>query len=339
MPDPQPPRSTANPSPVRRAGSIRRTTSLDVTWTDGPTGPRRFEGRARDVLKPASGPDRLRAEAELTALVDFDRKITQLTARPSPEGIERLVGERGGGHLRGALRDLLPGLIEQAHPLYLLLDDISGTSLVSNWGWSQWSEDWAEQMRLSSGARDMQAMMDERKDVCWGFREGSSALDASRHFSREPAADGKDLRNPEDPAGWHAFPEHDGLSFRRARRIDLWREADRVAIEASFQDSAPRPDGGRAALHEYVIRASLDPETLVLTALDPEGRVLPFHECPGAIANARGLIGTPLGGIREAVLGNLRGPLGCTHLNDALRALAEVPELLAELDEALVLAG
>lgn len=338
MPDPQPPRSTANPSPPRRPGSIRRTTSIDVTWTDGSVGPRRFEGRARDVLKPLSGPDRIRVEASMTAIVDFDRRITALASEPSPPSLASLVGERGGGHLRGVLRERLPELIEAAHPLYLLLDDISGTSLVSNWGWSQWNADWAEQMRADAGV-SLQDMMDERKDVCWGFREGSTALDASKHFHREEAADGKDLRNPDDPAGWHDFPPSEGVSFRRARRIDLWREADRVGIEASFQDSAPRPGGGRAALHEYVIRASLDPDTLELTRLDPEGRVLPFHECPGAIPGARALVGTPLGEIRQAVLGRLRGPQGCTHLNDALRALAEVPALLTELDEALAPAG
>ena len=73
----------------------------------------------------------------------------------------------------------------------------------------------------------------------------------------------------------------------------------------------------------------------MIVSLDPEPRVLPFHECPGAIANARGLIGTPLGQVRQTVLEQLRGPAGCTHLNDALRALAEVPQLLAVLDEAI----
>ena len=59
--------------------------------------------------------------------------------------------------------------------------------------------------------------------------------------------------------------------------------------------------------------------------------VLPFGECPGAVAGALGLIGTPLADIRETVLERLRGPAGCTHLNDALRALAEVPILVEQL--------
>ena len=338
MTDLKPPRSTANPVPVRRVGSVRRTTSIDVTWTDGPNGPRRFEGRARDVLKGTDGMDRVRAAAEMSALVTFDRTITAITATPSPPGLERLVGERGGGHLRMVLGEILPGLIAEAHPLYLLLDDISGTSLVSNWGWSQWGEDWIERMRTATGAVNLAEMLSDRTNVCWGFQPGFSSHNLESRFSDQTAADGKELRNPEDPAGWHDFPVSEGIAFRRARRIDVWRESGELRVEASFQDSAPRPDGGRAALHEYVIRAKLDPATLALETLEPEGRVLPFHECPGAITNARGLIGTPLGQIREAVLGKLRGPQGCTHLNDALRALAEVPRLLESLDAELATA-
>jgi hypothetical protein len=59
--------------------------------------------------------------------------------------------------------------------------------------------------------------------------------------------------------------------------------------------------------------------------------VLPFIECPGAVTNAAKLVGTPLPLIREAVLRDLRGTAGCTHLNDALRALAEVPKLVEQL--------
>ena len=45
------------------------------------------------------------------------------------------------------------------------------------------------------------------------------------------------------------------------------------------------------------------------------------------------LTGYPLAGLRRSVLDTLTGIECCTHLNDALRALAEVPVLLDELDE------
>lgn len=329
----KPVRSTANPSPLRRAGSIRRTSSLDVTWPDGGTDLRRFEGRARDVIRQADGSDHVRAEARMTADLDFERCILAISADPAPARIQQLVGQRGGGHLRVFLREQMPELFEQAHPLYLLLDDISGTSLVSNWAWSQWGDDWLSNMQGVTGAVNVEEMLAQRTNVCWGFQPGFSSHDRDERPGHETAADGKELRNPTDPEGWHQFPDSEGLSFRRARRIDVWREADAIRVEASFQDSAPRREGGRSALHEYILRLTLDPETLVISSLEPEPRVLPFRECPGAMANAKALVGTKMDGIREAVLEHLRGPAGCTHLNDALRALADVPELLAALEE------
>lgn len=328
----KPVRSTANPSPLRRAGSIRRTSSLDVTWPSGGVELRRFEGRSRDVIKGADGEDQVRAEARLTADLDFDRKIIAISADPAPPQLQQLIGQKGGGHLRVFMRDLLPDLIAQAHPLYLLLDDISGTSLVSNWGWSQWGEDWLAKMQGVTGAVNMAEMLAERTNVCWGFQPGFSSHDPDTRISDHTAADGKELRNPADPEGWHAFPVSEGVAFRRARRIDVWREDGAIRVEASFQDSAPRLDGGRAALHEYILHVALDPVTRVIASLDAEPRVLPFRECPGAIANAKALVGTPMDAIREAVLGTLRGPAGCTHLNDALRSLADVPQLVAALD-------
>lgn len=43
------------------------------------------------------------------------------------------------------------------------------------------------------------------------------------------------------------------------------------------------------------------------------------------------LVGRDLPALREIVLDELRGVAGCTHLNDALRALADVPVLLGEV--------
>lgn len=332
---PAPLRETANPSPLRRRDSIRRTSSIDVTWeSEEMTGLRHFAGRARDVVLTSAGEDHVRAEAVMDAAVSFERTITAITASPAPDGMQKLVGEKGGGHLRGVLRDLFPGLIAEGHPLYLLLDDISGVSLVSNWGWSQWGDNWLDRMKQAEGIADFDQLVATRTNVCWGFQPQFSSHQISTRRDDVGAADGKELRNPADPEGWHAFPASEGISFRRARRIDVWHEGDGTKVEASFQDSAPREQGGRAALHEYILRVTVDGGGTI-TALDPEPRVLPFHECPGAIANARSLIGTPIARARESVLENLRGPAGCTHLNDALRALAEVPQLLAALDSEL----
>lgn len=51
--------------------------------------------------------------------------------------------------------------------------------------------------------------------------------------------------------------------------------------------------------------------------------------------HAGALAGLPLRDLRGAVLQRLRGPLGCTHLNDMLRSLAAVPALAQQLPPAV----
>jgi hypothetical protein len=234
--------------------------------------------------------------------------------------------------LRLVMGQVLPELIADGAPLYLVLDDISGVALVSGWAWSLWNPDWLTDVRAAIPPDQLAKMMD-RSGVCWGLKPGNSGHDPDRESLSNDAADAGNLVHPQDPEGWHAFPAWEGVSMRRARRIDVWRGEDGLLhIDSAFQDSAPKPDGGRVALHEYRLTATVDPRTHTLLSLVPEPRVLPFHECPGAVANALKLIGTPLGEIRAAVLAELRGPAGCTHLNDALRALAEVPTLARHLE-------
>lgn len=320
-------RQTANPAPLRPAGSIRRTSSVDVTWPDGVMGRRVLHGRARDLRTGAEGESAVLAEAAMEATLDPERKILALAATPAPPRLQELIGERGGGHLRMVMGEVLPELIDRADPLYLLLDDISGISLISVWAWSLWHPEWLEAIRGPNASAEMIA---QKTDVCWGLQRGHSGLDPDRR-GEVGTAEGGELRNPADLAGWHDLPELPGVTMRRARRIDVWREGGVIRIDSAFQDSAPRPDGTRAALHEYRLAATVDPATLELLSLEPEPRVLPFGECPGAVQNARALAGSPLPAIRETVLGQLRGPRGCTHLNDALRALADVPRLVDSL--------
>lgn len=320
---------------MRPSVSVRRTSSIDVSWPDGPDGDRRFHGRARDYLTPAAGsPGRAMDAAWFEATIDSDKQITAIRAEPEPALLPELVGERGGAHLRLVMQQIMPELIAGSAPLYLLLDDISGVSLVCGWAWAQWDPDWAVKVRERMPRDQLDKMLSAREGVCWGLQPGNSGLDWNGpQNSSVGTADARDLRNPADPEGWHDFPEIDGPSFRRARRIDVMHdeEAGMIRIDAAFQDSAPTPAGGRAAIHEYRIAATADAGTLEILTLEPEARILPFSECPGAIGNARRLVGARIPDIREEVLAQLRGPQGCTHLNDALRALADVPRLASYL--------
>lgn len=332
---PPPPRETANPAPVRPGNSLRRTSSIDVSFPDGWQGDRIFHGRARDYLTDAAGaPGTVRGEATMTvSLTALDRTITAISADPAPSRLQEMVGQRGGSHLRLFVRETMPELLDSGAPLYLLLDDISGTSLVSTWGLSHWDPDWMERA-AANVPENQRRKLEDRAGVCWGLKPGNSGLDMSQARGSIGQTEAGDLRNPADREGWHAFPAIDGPSFRRARRIDVVRDetAGLLHIDSAFQDSSPKPDGQRTAIHEYLLRATVDLATHRLLTIEPEPRILPFPECPGAVANAQRLVGGRLDDIREAVLNDLRGPEGCTHLNDALRALGEVPKLTRYLD-------
>jgi hypothetical protein len=331
---PPPPRSTANPAPVRAANSIRRTTSIDVSWPDGVDNPRLFVGRVRDYRTGEAGtPGTELDHAELRAVLDDDKTIRSISATPEPSRLQELVGHRAGGHLRMFIRDIMPELVENAVPIYLVLDDLSGSALVSNIAWSMWDPTLMLDRRADMSNEDFEAMMAGRANVCWGLAEGNSGLTFRRDVSEVAAADAGELRNPADPLGWHEFAENEGYGFRRARRIDVWRDAASglLTIDSAFQDSAKKKDGGRTAIHEYLLRVTADPETLEVLSLEPVPRILPFPECPGAVANTQRLIGSSLADIRDEVLRQLRGPEGCTHLNDAMRALADVPVLVKSL--------
>jgi Protein of unknown function (DUF2889) len=296
----------------------------------------RLIGRARDIVTPrAGGAPVLCGEDSFDAVLKTDRTIVSIEADPPRLDLTRLVGTRGGGKLRQALDQFIPEERRNATPLYLILDDISGASLIAPWAWSQWMKNWLDSPESGLTRSQLNQKAQDMEGVCIGFAPGSSSLDPNRLANQ--SADGTptpDLRHPGDPEGWHAFTLQNTVGMRRARRIDVTL-GKVIAIEAAFQDSAAKPDGTRTALHEYQLFATADPKSLRLLSIEATPRVLPFGECPGAVAHLPRLLDSELPQLRRTVIDRLPGTLGCTHLNDALRALAEVPALVNHLRDAI----
>jgi len=328
------PHNAAGHSPLRRLQSVRRTSSIDTTWPQGFGQPARMIGRARDVWTGASrGAPEVLAEDCVEFTASPQREILAIESVPPRAELQRLVGVRAGGHSRTVLSEVFADESEIGTPLYLLLDDFAGASLVAGWAWSRWGDDWKASTRRS-GAAATAARKGKMENICAGFRPGSTALNTDDtgnnvipSVTPVPA-----LPHPHDARGWHELTEQDGVGMRRARRIDVWRDGDTVCIDAAFQDSATSPAGGRIAVHEYLLSASVDARDFVLRTLHVDPRILPYRECPGATPNAQRMIGTPLRDMRLRVLRELPGVLGCTHLNDVLRSLADVPRLASRLE-------
>lgn len=329
------PRRPAEMTPVRAPGSIRRTSTIDTIWPGGDPELMHVAGRARDLYTPANGGEPVvRAEDAFTATLGNDRAIRAIETSPRRAATPQLVGERGGGHLRKALGELMPEELAGATPLYLLLDDISGASLVARWAWSQWVEDWRSLRDREGSGEQLAQPTTAREGVCIGFAPGNTALTQPPGTGLTGGAPVPDLRNPADRQGWHEFADQAGaVGMRRARRIDVALAGDAIRIDSHFQDSASHRDGGRVGLHEYLLSAAADRAGGRITAIAADPRILPFPECPQATLGLQRLVGTKLSDLRQTVLGAFRGVHGCTHLNDALRALAEVPALAGYLEE------
>ena len=264
-----------------------------------------------------------------------DRTIEEIAADPPRPELARLVGASGGGRLRAAIAEAVPEDRDAGTPLYLLLDDLAGATLIAPFAWSQSDDDWMERARERLAAEPAAPRQPGRnmQGVCAGFRPGSSALNADGNVDlskRHNVASVPPLVAPDDPMGWHEVPPHPTIAMRRARRIDVWRTDGDVAVDAMFRDSCWRPDGTEVAVHEYGLDVVIDGGSGLVESVHAEPRVLPYPECPAAAPNVSWLVGVAARDLRAEVLDRLRGVDCCTHLNDALRALAEVP-VLAEL--------
>jgi Protein of unknown function (DUF2889) len=323
-------RQSAGHAPLRRPGSIRRTTSIDSDWPDGYGQPWQMVGRARDLLTPFEGEPQELATGGFQILTSPIREILRIELSPSHARAQELLGVRAGGASRLAMAAILGDIV--GTPTFQLLDDFAGASLVAGWIWSQWRGDWASgpQRAAQQSTAGRKGRMD---DICTGFTVGGSAFkaDGTPDNVNQSYTEVGPLEHPDDAAGWHPLPFQEGPKKRRARRIDLWRENGVVMVDAGFQDSGANPAGGRTAIHEYRVYAEIDPVSYQLLALQALPLILPYRECPGASVKATRMIGRDVREFRGSVLESLPSTLGCTHLNDVLRALADVPALSALL--------
>ena len=322
------PKGPAVAAPARRPGSVRRTSTIDSTWPDGMEANRTVIGRSRDLFTPLDGGTPVViAEDVLMATVAPDRQIVAMQAEPPREGVQVLVGAQGGSNSRGRVVAAVPEEVEAGTPLYLLLDDLSGATLVGGVAFRFWESQEAQEERM----RKMQALVGKRvmEGICAGFQPGSSALNADG--TNNGMGDTKPvppINNDADPWAWHVLTDPKEPSHRRSRRIDLWLEGGVVHIETFFQDSYTSPEGQRHAVHEYVVSATIDPITAEVLTISADPRVLPHYECPLATLAVSRMVGQPMRAFRDSVNEKLPGIDGCTHMNDTLRSLAEVPVLV-----------
>ena len=135
-----PPSDPAPAPPVRRPGSVRRTSTVLMFWPDGLGTDLHLKGRARDLLTPGEGEPIVLSHADLYTVTGRERDIQRIEADPDRPGLQGLVGSRAGGGLRSSIAHELPDEVAGGTPLYLLLDDLAGSTLISGFAFIRWAD-------------------------------------------------------------------------------------------------------------------------------------------------------------------------------------------------------
>jgi hypothetical protein len=166
-------------------------------------------------------------------------------------------------------------------------------------------------------------------DLCSGWRTGGEAVASIATSHGMPIQDCPPAPvDDSDPWGWHATGPLDRDWMRRRRCLDVAVDDDGdFSIWAMFRDTVGEEDGAEVVLHEYVVTASGTGSVVGAVAAEP--RVLPFPECPAAADAVGDLVGCELAELSTSVPELLTGIRSCTHLNDLLRALGGVADLVA----------
>ncbi|WP_063822643.1 MULTISPECIES: DUF2889 domain-containing protein [Frankia] len=333
-----PPGSPHRGAPPRVPGSVRRTSHLNVTWPDGFGSPMHLHAGARDLVTGRDRQATVVDSAQLRVTVDGTRTLRSVTSVPPRRALGGLVGQSGGRGYRARLRELVPEDVATGSPLHFLLDDMPGATLVGPIAWRLWPR---EQGKLAEFAASTQASrVEAMREVCSGWRADGSPLERMSQGAglEQNLVPAHPLEQPDDPLAWHRMPAPPGDSamFRRRRRVDvvapeLGTPHGLLTVDSMFRDSMWSPQGVETVVHEYGVHATVDPATMRLVGLRADPRVLPFETCPSAADNVDLLLGEPMRTLRARVIRLVVGTDGCTHLNDALRALAEVPVLVDQL--------
>ena len=314
--------------PARRPGSVRRTSTMLMSWPGGLGTELHLNGRARDLLTPVAGEPLVLAATTLDAVTGQTHDIQRIEAEPGVEELQRLIGRRARGNLRKAIAEELPQEVEAGTPLYLLLDDLAGAALISGFAFFVWADE------IPGFHERMAAAPPVMIGVCSGFQEGSSALNPDgtlKSVSKNTGRPGP-LVDPADPVGSHELPDHPEIAMRRARRIDVWEESGEIRIDAMSATAVGiRRARKRSCTSTRSRHGGPGNRDTRLGDRRPPRAALP--RMPRSGTERTWMEGTPLRAMRRQVLERLRDTNCCTHLNDGLRALAEVPVLAAMLPD------
>jgi hypothetical protein len=309
--------------PARAPGSVRRTTTIDMVRPDGLSGDLVLRGVGRDIRTGVDGAIETLGEASLEVEIDFlgGRTVRAIRSEPDEPGLAGLVGVRASSGFRRAATAAAPPSAAAGDLLHQLLDDVPGASLISGYAVT------ALGRHETLGA----AQLNLRADICAGFQSGGAMLQILDREGWVPMTIGPVATDVcrDDRDGWPVLADIEPGDMRRRRLLEVSAAGDLVAVFAWFRDTYRQPDGAETIVHEYHVEATVETEHWRIVDITAVDHVLPWPECPQAAGSARRLAGAPVRSLREDVRVGFVGTTTCTHLNDQLRSLSDVPVLTA----------
>jgi hypothetical protein len=311
--------------PPRHRPSIRRTTTIDSFRSDALSTSVDLDIRGRDLFTAADG-STIELATEHAELTVDSRTVTSISTVPPVDGLDGVIGSSVGNRFRARLAKAAPELPTTRPLLAQLLDDVVGACLVNGYALQRAGifDTLPVKVEVSHVAKVT--------DVCAGWASDATILNTVRAAGEIPTPFGPAapdiLDASEDHLAWHAIAPLVPHGMRRLRRLDL----SAAGFDVHFRDSHVDEAGFETVLHEYTVVGTVDAASGTISTIEAAARVLPWVECPGAIGSERRLLGQPLAILRDMVLAELVGTTTCTHLNDTLRSLAGLDDLMDELD-------
>ncbi len=305
--------------PVLVTGALRRTSTIDTRPAGA--GSSDVDLRARDVVAGAPDSGQVLEEATVRAHL-CNRVIDDISSVPQPGRLAPLLGSRVGPGFRSTVGRLFPEEAQSASLLHLLLDDWVGAALVSGYAVQHKAINLGIEEKLPADTADNMA------GICAGFAADASLVPYAKRNGTIPSVRGP-IAPPLDTDGLHRVEPLRAHGMRRFRRLDLRPvDATTADFDAHFRDSHVDGDGVETIVHEYTVEGSVHTSTRTIASVTAHVAVLPWQECPAAIGSAARISGMALSEMRDRVRGEFVGTSTCTHLNDTLRAIADLDALL-----------
>jgi hypothetical protein len=312
-------RSPQTATPPRPAGSVRRTSHVDMEHrADGVLV---LHGSARDLVTNGAQAD-VTSHASVHAEVHRSRQLAVVETDPHLPELASLIGRIVGPGFRAALADAAPAEQASGSPLFLLLDELPVAAVISGYALM-----YSGKLR---GASPDAALA--KADICSGWRSDGTMMVSIRAHGHMPTPVGPTapILTHDDPLGWHAMPDLAVGTMRRRRLVQVCA-GQQPTVFAMFRDTHAGDDGVERVLHEYSLTARIDVTAAVLRQCVAVPHVLPWNECPDAADSAPLLNNQPIAAIRDLVRRDFQGIGTCTHLNDLFRSLGDLGTLLAQL--------